>query len=146
MVELKDDLLTPAEAAALLKVSRHTVYRWIAEGRLPAKRYSRRVIRVRRGDAEGFISGATGAIGESKVDYFTGSKVADAEIERDREEVRRVLDKYRERIDRPRSGREPRPGSREALLKLVGSITHEEAEELRRVIREAKTYSPPVEL
>jgi hypothetical protein len=27
----------------------------------------------------------------------------------------------------------------------VGTISHEDAEELRRVIREAKTYSPPVE-
>jgi len=50
MVELKDELLTVTEAAALLKVTRHTVYRWIAEGRLPAKRYSRRVVRLRKDD------------------------------------------------------------------------------------------------
>ena len=50
MVELKDELLTVAEAAALLKVTPHTVYRWIAAGRLPAVRYSRRVVRVRLSD------------------------------------------------------------------------------------------------
>ena len=50
MVQLENELLTVAEAAALLKVTRHTIYRWIAEGRLPAARYSPRVLRVRRED------------------------------------------------------------------------------------------------
>jgi len=50
MVRLEDELLTVAEAAALLKVTRHTIYRWITEGRLPAVRYSRRVLRLRRED------------------------------------------------------------------------------------------------
>jgi len=40
MVELKDELLTVAEAATLLKVTPHTIYRWIANGRLPAVRYA----------------------------------------------------------------------------------------------------------
>jgi len=53
MVELKDELLTVAEAATLLKVTPHTIYRWIANGRLPAVRYSRRVLRVRKGDLKG---------------------------------------------------------------------------------------------
>jgi excisionase family DNA binding protein len=50
MVQLEDELLTVAEAAKLLKVTRHTIYRWVAEGRVPAVRHSRRVIRLRRGD------------------------------------------------------------------------------------------------
>jgi excisionase family DNA binding protein len=61
MVELKDELLTVAEAAALLKVSRHTIYRWIAEGRLPAVRYSRRVVRLRRHEVEGMNGQGFGA-------------------------------------------------------------------------------------
>jgi excisionase family DNA binding protein len=141
-----DELLTVAEAAKLLKVTPHTIYRWIAEGRLPAHRYSRRVIRLRRSDVEGFISARVGAIGEARVNYGTRTKAGEAEIERDQKEVRHLLDKYREAIDRPRPAAEPRPGSKEALLRVAGSITHEEAEELRRVIREAKTYSAPVEL
>ena len=52
MVELKDELLTVAEAAAVVKVTPHTIYRWIAVGRLPARRYSRRTVRVRREDLE----------------------------------------------------------------------------------------------
>ncbi len=52
MVQLEDELLTVAEAAKLLKVTRHTLYRWIAEGRLPAVRHSRRVIRLRRKDLD----------------------------------------------------------------------------------------------
>ena len=66
-------------------------------------------------------------------------------VERDLRRVRRLLRKYREMRDRPRAPGEPRPGSKEALLRHVGTISHEDAEELRRVIREAKTYSPPVE-
>ena len=50
MVEVQDELLTVAEAAARLKVTRHTIYRWISEGRLPAIRYSERILRVRLGD------------------------------------------------------------------------------------------------
>jgi len=50
MVQLEDELLTVAEAAALLKVTRHTIYRWITEGRLPSVRYSPRVLRLRRED------------------------------------------------------------------------------------------------
>ena len=53
MVEVRDDLLTVFEAARLLKVRPHTIYRWIARGRLPAVKYSRRVVRVRRSDLEG---------------------------------------------------------------------------------------------
>jgi excisionase family DNA binding protein len=53
MAELKDDLLTVAETAARLKVTRHTIYRWIAEGRLPAMRYSARMLRLRRQDLAG---------------------------------------------------------------------------------------------
>jgi excisionase family DNA binding protein len=130
MGDLKDELLTVAEAAALLKVTPHTVYRWIAEGRMPARRFSRRVLRVRREDAEGVGPSSGGAIGESRVDYAAGSERAHPERD----------------ANKRTPTAKPRPGSREALLKLVGSITYEEAEELRRVIREAKTYSPPIEL
>src|SRR6266496_527379 len=52
MVELRDELLTVAEAAEIVKVTPHTIYRWIAVGRLPARRYSRRTLRVRRKDLE----------------------------------------------------------------------------------------------
>jgi len=60
MVEIKDELLTVAEAAARLKVTRHTVYRWIAEGRLPAVRYSARVLRLRASDLERAYARSTG--------------------------------------------------------------------------------------
>ena len=64
MVELKDELLTVAEAAARLKVTRHTIYRWIAEGRLPAVRYSARVLRVRPGDLIEVRPGGSGRMGK----------------------------------------------------------------------------------
>jgi excisionase family DNA binding protein len=43
---------TVAEAAALLKVSRSTVWRWIEAGRLPARRLGKRTIRIREEDLE----------------------------------------------------------------------------------------------
>ncbi len=58
MVSVSDELLTVAEAAALLKVSPYTIYRWIGSGRLPAVRYSRRVIRLRRSEVEALPSTA----------------------------------------------------------------------------------------
>jgi excisionase family DNA binding protein len=36
-------LYTPKETAALLKISERTVRRWIAEGKLPARRYGRQL-------------------------------------------------------------------------------------------------------
>ena len=41
---------TVAEAATLFRVSKPTVWRWIASGRLPAVRKGPRTIRIRRAD------------------------------------------------------------------------------------------------
>jgi excisionase family DNA binding protein len=46
-------LYTPAEVAALLKVTPRTVQAWIRAGRLPARRYGR-LYRVRAADLAGF--------------------------------------------------------------------------------------------
>ncbi len=102
MVELKDDLLTVPEAAGILKVRPYTIYRWIAQGRLPAVRYSRRVLRVRR----------------------------------------RELEEMGQRLPTPAADTgAPPKGSKEALLPFVGSITKEDADELLRVIMEAREAS-----
>jgi excisionase family DNA binding protein len=45
-------MLTIAEAAALLKVGRSTVNRWLRDGRLPAYRVGPKAVRIRRGDLE----------------------------------------------------------------------------------------------
>lgn len=52
MLDVDDELLTAAETAALLKVTPHTVYRWIARGKLASVRYSRKVLRIRRSDLD----------------------------------------------------------------------------------------------
>jgi excisionase family DNA binding protein len=44
------DLLTPPEAAALLKVSVVTIRRWIKQGRLPAYHVGPRKVRINRSD------------------------------------------------------------------------------------------------
>jgi excisionase family DNA binding protein len=105
MVQLDDELLTVAEAAKLLKVTRHTIYRWVAEGRLPAVRYSPRVLRLRRED----LARLTEHDGENR--------------------AKESAETWAER-----------------LAPVIGSITKEEGEFLRKVIREAKTTSPPVDL
>jgi excisionase family DNA binding protein len=53
-----DELLTVAEAAALLKVSQVTLRRWIKQGRLAACRVGPRAVRLRRSDVEGAITPA----------------------------------------------------------------------------------------
>lgn len=136
-----DDFLTAAEVARRLGVTRHTVYRWIATGRLPAVRFSRKVIRVRRSDLAALSAGPDGAVREPPAAYEAGTQMSEAELQESRQRVQRLLAMFREAVNRPRPPGSPRPGSREALLRHVGTISHEEAEELRRVIREAKTYS-----
>jgi excisionase family DNA binding protein len=100
MLDTKDELLTVAEAARLLKVTPHTIYRWIGQGRLRALRYSRRVLRVRRSDLE-------------------GTRVAGGSFD----------------------SADPPKGSGQALLRFAGILTHDEAEELRRVIMEDRIAS-----
>jgi excisionase family DNA binding protein len=146
MMDSSDELMTVAEVARYLGVTPHTVYRWIAQGRLPAARYSPKVIRVRRRDLAAFAPARAPAIAEAKVAYEPSSRVSDAEVERDLRRFQQLLKKYRKMRDRPRSHDEPPKGSPAALLRHVGKIPHEDAEALRRVIREAKTYSSPVEL
>jgi excisionase family DNA binding protein len=52
------DLLTLAETAAVLKVSRKAVSVWVNQGALPAVRLGpgKRLIRIRRTDLEDFIA------------------------------------------------------------------------------------------
>lgn len=138
MIDLNDEFLTVAEAAALLKVTRHTVYRWIAEGRLPAVRYSRRVVRVRRGDLERWHRGSPTGIGEARAVYKAESSVDE---EAERKEVLRLMERYRELSERPRGPNEPPKGSWEALRRHVGVISEEEGEELLRIIMEAREAS-----
>jgi excisionase family DNA binding protein len=55
----RDRLLTVREACAILTLRERTVRSWIAGGKLPAVRLSRRAIRVRLGDVEDFIRAHT---------------------------------------------------------------------------------------
>lgn len=60
---LESDLLTVAEAAALLKVSRVTISRWLKQGRLPAYRVGPRAVRIRRADLAGLVRPVSGPEG-----------------------------------------------------------------------------------
>jgi excisionase family DNA binding protein len=55
---LDHEYLTVAEAAALLKVDRSTIRRWIDHGDLPAYRVGPRAVRVRREDLDQRIAPA----------------------------------------------------------------------------------------
>ena len=52
------DLLTAAEVADLCRVTKTTVFRWVAAGDLEALRLGARVIRFRRTDLDRFIDAA----------------------------------------------------------------------------------------
>jgi excisionase family DNA binding protein len=56
--QVDTEFLTIAETAALLKVDRSTVRRWIDQGTLPAYRVGQRAVRVRRDDLAKVITPA----------------------------------------------------------------------------------------
>lgn len=56
----KESLLTPEEAAELLKVSKASVLRLVKVGKLPASRLGRRTIRIRADSLARLIMEATG--------------------------------------------------------------------------------------
>lgn len=49
------DLLTPEEVADTFRVTKTTLFRWVAAGDLEALRLGARVIRFRRADVDAFI-------------------------------------------------------------------------------------------
>lgn len=59
---LDHEYLTVAEAAALLKVDRSTIRRWIARGDLPAYRVGPRAVRLRRDDVARLPTPARGLL------------------------------------------------------------------------------------
>lgn len=53
---MTEDYLRPAEAGAVARVSRETVFRWIREGRLPCIRTGvRATTLIRRSDLDAFL-------------------------------------------------------------------------------------------
>lgn len=54
---MEPPLLRVQEAAALLRVSKWTVYRWIEEGRLRASKIGRGSLRIFRASVNGLIDG-----------------------------------------------------------------------------------------
>lgn len=66
MSTIKDfDLLTVAEAAAILKVSRVTIHRWLKEGRLPACHVGPKAVRIRRSDLTNVMTPVHGLPGDA---------------------------------------------------------------------------------
>jgi excisionase family DNA binding protein len=51
-----DDLLPPAEAAALVGISRDTIKRWERDGRIASRRLPNGHRRYRRGDVEALLT------------------------------------------------------------------------------------------
>lgn len=59
-------LLTIPEAAALCRVHRNTVWRWVRDGLLPSYRVGVRSLRVRRDDVEAMLRpGREGVVGRN---------------------------------------------------------------------------------
>ena len=134
----EDELLTVAEAARLLRVTPHTIYRWISAGRLPAVRYSRRVLRIPRGE---LASLSRGAVQEARAPYEGASGLAGGIDEEEQQEIERFFKRYEELRDRPRPAGAPPKGSVEALFQHFGAISKEAGEELYRLIMEDRAAS-----
>ena len=54
-----DTLMAPVEVARYLKVNIRSVYYWTWDGRLPAVRIGRNVIRIRKGDVDALLTPRT---------------------------------------------------------------------------------------
>src|SRR2546423_679831 len=134
MARQEDELLTVAEAARLLRVTPHTIYRWISAGRLPAVRYSTRTIRIR--PSELGLTSPPAAHDPSSVYRPTPSTTPSPDEDEEREEIKRLMEEYRMRRDRPRPADAPPRGSWEALRQTIGIISKEEGEELYRLVME----------
>lgn len=129
MVQTSDELLTVKEAAALLKVSPYTIYRWVSAGRLPGVRYGRRVLRLRRSDVE------TARVSQDAHAQVRSETETDAELADLREfpeRWRKLREKYE---SRPKA---PDHGTVAALRRRIGVLDEETGEEFVRIIHEMK--------
>lgn len=143
MVQTSDELLTVKEAAALLKVSPYTIYRWVSAGRLPGVRYGRRVLRLRRSDVEAARSGVPrerGGVLRERATAEYGATGSDyAAIEPDLEDIRQFAERWRRMQERAAARpKAPGHGTVAALRRHFGVLDKETWEEFDRVIREMK--------
>lgn len=79
---IDEEYLTVAEAARLSKVSQSTIWRWVNQGELPAYRFGRRRVLIRRDDMKKLITPARREKGGGMT-----------EIEKERERLSRPLSK-----------------------------------------------------
>jgi excisionase family DNA binding protein len=80
--DTSSELLTVAEAAQALRISKPTIWRWIREGRLHPVRLGRRVVRLRRSEVGAIERSADRTAGEpwwSKYVVSVGDPSADPE-------------------------------------------------------------------
>jgi excisionase family DNA binding protein len=113
------DYVTVPEAAALLGVSSSTIWRWIANGNLPAYRVGPRFVRVRRTELSALIR------------PVRPSGVATPAKEQS------VSDRPKPEQDDLWAGYDPE-AVRQALREFAGTITKEEGEARIRALYEAR--------
>ena len=128
MAVVKEEYVTVAKAAELLKVSRSTLWRWIDQGDLPAYRFGRRRVLIRQDDLKTLITPARGEKGGG------------------------MLDKEREWLSRPLTKEEQRKAlaALEAaeqfsaeLRKRQGGQLFSDSAEIVREMREERTRELP---
>jgi excisionase family DNA binding protein len=93
----RDEFLTVAEVAQLLRLNPQTVRNWIDQGSLPAIRVGARRIRIRRGDLDAFLMQASGpdaTNGAQPTPEAQAQSVSDG-----RAELGQVLDRARAVLD-----------------------------------------------
>ncbi|MGH2560500.1 MAG: helix-turn-helix domain-containing protein [Thermomicrobiales bacterium] len=122
---LDSELLTIAETAALLKVDRSTVRRWIDQGTLPAYRVGQRAVRVRRDDVTKVITPARSPLPEDdEFVRFKERKMTPDEQVRWREAIDE-LQRVREYVSKLRGGKRFSPS-----WEIINEMRDERTEQL----------------
>jgi excisionase family DNA binding protein len=126
------NFVTVAEAAALLRVNRSTIRRWITSGRLPAYRVGKRFVRIRRDDLDRMIV----------PDWNDGEKetLGMRVVSSDNEVRRRLTARERERV---LEALEAGVMIREKLLARRGGVPFPPSSELIEEARNERTEQLP---
>ena len=117
---VNEQFLTIAEAAALLRVHRSTVRRWIDQGDLPAYRIGQRRVALKRSDLDRFIVPVHPAQVQGVVELRPGERPPDRLTPEEKERGLRALENLRRLHERVRAelGNKPLTPSWEILAEL----------------------------
>jgi excisionase family DNA binding protein len=136
MSVIDERYVTVAEAAALLKVSRSTLWRWIDQGELPAYRLGQRRVLIKREDLGRLLTPARGTDPSGEKPHRGGGGNM-TEIEREREWLSRPLTKQEQ--EKALAALEAAREFSAEMLRRRGGEPFSDSAEIVREMREERT-------